>query len=193
MFQILSIYFVRVDVIIDAIKEIREYDSEPGFESFGSSYQESSQISYLLQKLTIKLEELNSFYTFQTGNSQIDLVKKIIFDNTEVFKFYDDLSTEPVDEAISLVSFIAEFQIWTMYFLHMNVSGNSNEFFTRKELNNMFINKMKIDTSFNDAMNAIFDFTKTYLRKLSTIFLIIMIIWSFLIPIIFISEVLYFR
>jgi hypothetical protein len=69
--------------------------------------------------------------------------------------------------------------------------SNPFEYFKRKELNHIFLNNIVIDTSINEAIDNIFEFTKSYIEMLSKIFLIIIITWSCLIPIIFISEFIY--
>jgi hypothetical protein len=63
MFQIISVIFVRLNIIVNAMEDIHGFDQEPGFELFGSSSEESSQISFLLQKLNFETEKLNSWYS----------------------------------------------------------------------------------------------------------------------------------
>jgi hypothetical protein len=75
MFQIISIIFVGLNIIVDAMEKIHDFDQESEFELFDSSTEESSQISFLLQKLNFEAEKLHSLYSFQLGSRQIDLVR----------------------------------------------------------------------------------------------------------------------
>jgi hypothetical protein len=75
---------------MNTIEKNNIFNNEAGFSEFGSSPHESDQLAYVLNQLIESTFILNSLYTFEKGNPEIDKVRNIIFNPDNKCRYYDD-------------------------------------------------------------------------------------------------------
>jgi hypothetical protein len=164
MFQIVSISLIRVSIYINAIEKNNTFNNEADFSEFDSSPNESDQLTYVLNQLIESSFILNSLYTFEKGNPEIDKVRNIIFNPTDNYHYYDDnTSFMGFREAVPFIDVIKDYIIWRTNLLGMHPDHQHfNEFFRRKELNNLFLNANNVDGSITEAIEYIQIFVDSY-------------------------------
>lgn len=193
--QIVTQSYVRISQITGDIATIKLFDNESGVQLFGSA-DLFEQISSLIKAFANGINGLSTLYSFHVGSPQIDNAQKILFQPTAQYLLFDDTVSNPGNNSpMSFLDFMNEFQAWSYTVLAMNPNNtlDNSIYYSKREFNNMYLNFKNIDDSTNNILNLIVDYTQTYIDLITTIFLIVLIVWVCLIPIIYLFEYFFMK